>query len=190
MKLNDLLKNNRSYRSFYEAKKIDENIAFEILDAQKYAARGVNSQKLRYTLVLNEEKVNKITSFSRWAGKIPNDEGRPKEGHRPVMYIIVYSDKKAYSEIDEGIAINCIRLKAIEKNIGSCIVKSFNKEKVNSLVEKHEGFEISTVIAFGYPDHKSEIVETDNIDTKYFRDENGNYTVERISTEKISYVEL
>ncbi|MDO4662935.1 MAG: nitroreductase family protein [Tissierellia bacterium] len=185
MDLDKLLEIRRTYRSFDEGKTISKEDAEKIIRAEKFASRGANRQTLRYAVVRNKDLVNKITDNAKWAGKIPNDKGRPQIGKRPVMYILVYTDNSAYSKVDAGLAISNMTLKAMDLNIGSCILAAINKKEISKLIQEPEGYELMLAIAFGYPAHKSEIIEAKDDKLDYTRDENGDYKVERTATERL-----
>ncbi|MDO4594647.1 MAG: nitroreductase family protein [Tissierellia bacterium] len=188
MNLDLYLKQRRTYRSFFEDKKIDKEDALKIIESQKYASRAANKQMLKYLVVLDEDLVNKITDNCNWAGLIKNDKGRPQKGHRPVMYIVVLKDqmdKSPMTDVDIGLSISNMTLKAWDLGIGSCIIASVNRKEVRNLLDIPLKQDIHTVIAFGYPDHKSEIVEKDTERPIYLRDDQGDYKVERVPTERL-----
>lgn len=74
---------------------------------------------------------------------------------------------------DDGIAVQSMLLGAVEKDLGGCIIANIDRNKLREKLNIIEQYEISLVLALGYP--KEEVViETinDSGDIKYWRDKN------------------
>lgn len=75
--------------------------------------------------------------------------------------------------IDHGITAEIIRLAAIEKGIGSCIVGSIDRPRLKAALELPGHLEILVVIALGRPSEKVTLEDVQDGDIKYWRDPAG-----------------
>ena len=90
MSFKELVLKNRSYRRFFENKKIEKNELVNLVDIARNTASGANNQPLRYKVVCDEESNKKVFDTLKWAGALPDWDG-PVEGERPAGYIIICS---------------------------------------------------------------------------------------------------
>lgn len=190
MEILELLKTRRSYRKFDQSRPIPESIVREIMQAQQYAASAMNKQCLRYLVVSNSELVEEIFPLTRWAGYLSYEDGQPKDGEHPTLFIVVLSDtvsKHPWIGTDAGIAIDCMTLAAWNKGVGSCIIANVKHDKLRELLSIGEQLDIHSVIGFGYPTHKSEIVEIDMDESiKYYMNDDGDYRVPKYKVTNIA----
>ena len=115
----------------------------------------------------------KIFPLVRWAASLPEKDRDPEVFRRPTAYIIVLVNtniKKSYFEYDVGAAVENILLGAVEFNIGSCWMGSFNGRKIRPILEIPDHYEITHVISLGYPDEES-VMEPYKDTFKYWKDE-------------------
>ncbi|MGM9934374.1 nitroreductase family protein [uncultured Clostridium sp.] len=171
--IKDLVERNRSYRRFYEEKKISEDILSELVDLARLSPCGRNIQGLRYILSCTDETNEKIFNNLFWAGYLKEWNG-PIKGERPSAYIIMLEDTTLgpVAKQDQGIAAQSMLLGAVEKSLGGCIVANINSKDLRSELNIDDKYEIDLVIALGYP--KEEVV-VDEVgkdgSIKYWRDE-------------------
>ena len=59
---------------------------------------------------------------------------------------------RSYLNLNVAIAIDHITLRAVELGLGSCWVMMFDKEKVKSLLDLDERYEVVALLPVGYPD--------------------------------------
>ena len=181
MELMELLKTRRTYRKFDETRKIPDDAVEDIVRAQQYASCGNNRQPLRYIVVSDEKLVNEIFEITKWAASLPDNQGRPKEGERPTMFIAVLEDnslRNAVTGTDVGLAISNMTLAAWSHGIGSCIIFNVNKDKLSQILNIGEEYTAACVVAFGYPVHKSLIKEAGRDESlSYYINEDGDYVV-------------
>jgi nitroreductase len=169
----DLVKQARSYRRFYGDKEITKEHLRELADYGRLSPSGANRQPLKYILVNSREMNDKVYENVAWAGYLKDWEG-PVPVERPTGYIIMLRDNSInkVTTMDEGIAAQSIFLGAADMGLGGCFIGSFKKEQLKGLLEVNEEFDITLVIALGYP--KEEVVLEDITaegDVKYWRDE-------------------
>ena len=91
--LMNLLKERRTYRRFCQ-KPISEEILAEILTAARYASSAANKQPLSYVVVKTPQKVQEVFAETKWAAYLPKEQGQPKAGEEPVLFIGVVQNLK------------------------------------------------------------------------------------------------
>ena len=120
--LMNLLKERRTYRRFCQ-KPISEEILAEILTAARYASSAANKQPLSYVVVKTPQKVQEVFAETKWAAYLPKEQGQPKAGEEPVLFIGVVQNLKINPncDTDAGLAISNMTLAAWNHGVGSCI---------------------------------------------------------------------
>ncbi|MCM1325069.1 MAG: nitroreductase family protein [Bacteroidales bacterium] len=177
--LMQLLETRRTYRRF-EQKEIDQSIVDEILLAARLASSAANRQPLSYIVVEGKNRVAQVFEHTRWAAALPPELGQPKEGEWPVLFIAVVEnlDINRDCDTDAGLAIGNMTLAAWNHGVGSCIIGACNKQKLSELFGLTENQKLHTVVAFGYPSHKSTIVPLyQGEEFSYYLDDNKDYVV-------------
>ena len=179
MEFKNIVKQNRSYRRFYEERPIPQDDLIELIDMARLTPSAQNLQPLRYIPASDKEKCSIIFTSLYWAGYLTEWQG-PDEGERPSAYIIILSDTSVSKSVkwDHGIAAQTILLGAVSKDYGGCIIGSINKDKLRGDLKIPEQYEIELVIALGHPKENvivEEIGKNGNI--KYYRDEKLNHHV-------------
>lgn len=183
--MKDLVQKNRSYRRFYEEKKITEKQVRELIDTARMTPSGANKQPIRYMYTCTQEKNNKVFPYLRWAGYYQDWDG-PEEGERLTAYIILLSKNGVNAPQDEGIIGQTILLSATEEGMGGCFIANVDRAGLAEAIQVPDGYQIKLVIALGYPKEKvviDEISESDDI--KYYRDEDQTHHVPKIKLEDL-----
>jgi len=185
--IKDLIKNNRSYRRFYEDYLISQNTLRELVELAIFSASAANLQPLKYLLSSAPLKNEKIFPHTKWAGYLKDWAG-PEEGERPSAYIIILGDTKIKESFgcDHGIAAQSILLGATEKGVGGCMIGSIDKDGLRKALNIPDRYEILLIIALGKPKEKV-VLETvgGDGDIKYWRDEKGVHHVPKRSLEEL-----
>jgi len=177
--LMELLRTRRTYRRF-EQKEIPREIIEEVLEAARLASSAANRQPLSYIVVEDPVKVGEVFGHTKWAAFLPPQQGQPKEDERPVLFIAVVEnlDVNAECDTDAGLAIGNMTLAAWNRGVGSCIIGACNRAALSDMLGLSENQRLHTVVAFGYPSHKSHVVDAEGPDElKYYLDENRDYCV-------------
>lgn len=177
--LMELLETRRTYRRF-EQREIPQDIVDEILTAARLASSAANRQPLSYIVVKDADQVAEVFSHTKWAGALPPEQGQPKEGERPVLFIAVVenTDINPNCDTDAGLAIGNMTLAAWNRGVGSCMIGACNKPALAEMFGLTQQQTLHTVVAFGYPAHVSHIVDMeDPAQFKYYLDENRDYCV-------------
>mgnify|MGYP000990055591 CR=1 FL=1 len=180
MDFQELICTKRTFRRFLQ-KPVDDKIVEEMLNAARLAASAANLQPLRYAVVKSPEMAEKIFPLTRWAGYLAPEDGYPKEGERPVLYVLVLCDSRAgqkWHEVDAGLALGNMTLSAWAHGVGSCIIASVDREKAAALLNLPPELSIYMAAAFGYPAHRSSCTDMERDGgVKYTLDENRDYVV-------------
>ena len=172
MKIKDLIRANRSYRRFIQTEPIERKILEEFIELARLSASGQNLQPLKYFLSYEQDLNAVIFDHLAWAGYLKDWPG-PDEGEKPSSYIIVLGDTTICKSFayDCGIATQSIRLGAVEKGFGSCLIASIKRKELANALKIPSRFEIILAIAIGKPKETVNIepVGPSN-DIKYWRD--------------------
>ncbi len=185
--LTDLLVKSRSYRRFDESVKISEDILRDLVDATRFCPSAANRQPLKYRLVFNEIETLQVFDCLKFAGYLRDWPG-PAEGERPTAYIVVLADEtiSKFSDVDAGIAMQTILLRATELGFGGCIFASVQREKLREILTLDERMQIGYVIALGKPVETCVIEPLgEDGDIKYYRDSDGVHHVPKRKLEDL-----
>lgn len=185
MNVKELVLKNRSYRRFYQDKKVSYEELKELVDIARNVASGANRQPLRYKIVCDEAGNEKVFKTLKWAAALTDWDG-PEDTEKPAGYIILCSSEKTQAQRDEGIAAQTILLAATEKGLGGCMFASVNIPELNDKLEIPQGMTARLVIALGYPKEEVVIEEVSaKDDLKYYRDKNKVHHVPKLRLEDV-----
>ncbi len=179
MSVLELAKGCRTYRRF-EQKKISDADIRDIMEAARLAPSGRNAQPLSFIVVDDKAKVDSVFAYTKWAGALPPELGQPKDNERPVLFVavIMNTDVNAAADTDAGLAIQNMSLAAWEKGIGRCILGAINRIELAKIFKLTETQKLHSLVAFGYPSHKSTIKDVAEGDPlNYYLDDNKDYIV-------------
>lgn len=174
--LKDLLKKSRSYRGYDENRRFTREELMELVECTRLCPSSSNMQPLKYYLAWEREDVDKIQMMTRWAGAI-TDRKLPYEGMCPTAFIVICQDTRISENTtaflkDVGIVAQTMLLAAAEKELGGCMIGSFNKEGVRESLGLAEYLAPHLVVALGAP---AEVIELEDApeggSVKYYRDE-------------------
>jgi len=172
MKLEEIIRRNRSYRRFKEDEPLDLATVRGFVDLARLSASGANMQPLKYIISTDPETNALIFPRTSWAGYLPDWKG-PAEGERPVAYVIILGDTTIAKSFgcDHGIAAQSIMLGAAEEGWGGCVIGSIDRGALRQALDIAPEFEILLILALGRPAEEVEI-EALGVDgsIKYYRD--------------------
>ena len=185
-----LLEGRRTYRRFDEGKVIPDEVVADMKRAAQLSSSAMNLQPLRYIYIRTPEICNAVFDITSWGGALPNGEGRPKVGERPTMFVVVLTEKalqNKFTPFDEGLAASNLTLAAYAHGVGSCILGSVKADRLSDLLQIEDSLDVSCVIGFGYPAHKSTVVEVSAGEPiKYYLDENRDFVVPKKKIEDVT----
>lgn len=190
MELQQVLKERRTVRRFSQTPVPDEELR-ALLDAGRLASCARNDQRLRYTVVRTPELVNRIFTFTAWAGSVTPRRDPVPGMTAPTAFIVVTGKKEEASspllQTDCGAAIQTIQLAAWEKGIGCCWMGAIDRQAIHSLLELPGDCAILYIIALGYAAEKP---VHDDIDdpgkVKYYLDDNDLLHVPKLTVDAIT----
>lgn len=185
MTLKEMVLKNRSYRRFFQEKKITTDQLKSLIEVARLTPSAANRQPYKFKLVCDEKMNENIYSCVKWAGYLKDWEG-PKEGERPTGYIVMAAPNEVSAECDAGILGQTILLAAVEMGLGGCFMGSIDREQIAKWIGLSSEYKVVYVLALGYP--KEEIVIEDihaDDDIKYYRDENEVHHVPKKMLEDI-----
>ncbi len=184
--LKELMMRNRSCRRFDESERISEKLLSELVDLSRYCASGRNLQPLKYRVVFAVDECESLFPLLVWAGYLTDWTG-PEKGERPAAYIVQCLDRSLTDNpmCDDGLHLEAITLGAVSRGLGGCIIKSFNKDRLRSVLNLPADLEPLHVLALGVPVEKVEMEDMRNGNIKYWRDEKGIHHVPKRSLEEI-----
>ena len=183
--ISELITKCRSYRRFDSERKISREELLMMVDAARRSASTANLQRLRFALVNDKEDTDKIFENLAFAGYLKEWKG-PKCEERPTAYIIMMTEKTpdVNMGIDMGIAAEAILLVATEIGLGGCMIRSFKRNEVDAILGVN-GMSAEFVIALGAPNETVYLVDAKDGDIKYYRDENDNHAVPKLSLSEL-----
>ena len=184
-----LLEGRRTYRRFDESRPIPDSVISDMKKAAQLSSSAMNRQPLKYIYIRTPETVNSVFDITSWGGALPNGDGRPKVGERPTLYVALLTEKSLqskYTAFDEGLAASNLTLAAYAHGVGSCILGSVKSDMLRRLLSIDESLDVSCVIGFGYPAHKSSVVEINEGEgISYYLDENRDFVVPKRKIEDV-----
>ena len=182
----ELIKKTRSYRRFDAKRSITAEELREMIEAARCSASSANRQRIRFALVNEKEECDKIFANVAFAGYLKEWAG-PTEEERPTAYVVMMTKEEKVDTslaVDLGIASQSIVLTATEMGLGGCIIMSFKKGEISEILGK-EGYTPAIVIALGKPTERVYLTDVKDGDIKYFRDENDDHAVPKLSLNEL-----
>jgi nitroreductase len=185
--IEDLVRQNRSCRRFYQDQPVSRETLLELVNLARLSASAANLQPLKYALSWEPEKNAAIFGTLAWAGYLKDWPG-PDVGERPAAYLVILGDRDITANVgcDHGIAAQSILLGAREKGLGGCMIGSIKRDQLRQVLGLPERYDILLVIALGRP--KEEVVLDDvgpDGNIKYWRDEKGVHHVPKRRLDEI-----
>lgn len=184
--LDELIKKNRSYRRFDSSVEISREELYKMVDAARCSASTANRQRIRFALVNDREVCDSLFPAIKLAGYLKEWAG-PKETERPTAYIALMHKEESIDTnlaIDMGIAAQSILLTATEMGYGGCMIRSFNADTFDKILDKGE-YKTALVIILGKPSERAYITSVKDGDIKYFRDERDDHAVPKYALEEL-----
>jgi nitroreductase len=187
MKLQELIRRNRSFRRFQEDAAITRETLLELIELARLSATAANRQPLKFLPACSPQTRELIFPCLGWAGYLRDWIG-PADGERPSGYIIILLDKCIHdrSDCDHGIAAQSILLGATEMGLGGCMIGSIRKHELQEKLSLPSHLEILLVIALGQPAETVDLEEVPSLDAiEYWRDSEDVHHVPKRSLEEL-----
>ncbi len=172
--LDTLLLKNRSHRGFDASYIVHRRQLECIASVNTRLASGRNAQTLRFRIV-DETEGSSLGSLLHLGGFLP-ELHLPLPGTEPMAFIVVCGTvpENATVDIDLGISLQSMSLKAVELGLNALIVRAFDREALRSALNL--GLEPLAVLAIGKGIDNVKLVEVDEgADLKYYREDGVHY---------------
>lgn len=128
--LNRLLLLNRSYRGYDQRRVVSEEELRRIVSVNTRLGSARNQQCLRFRMVTADE-AHKVLPHIKLGGALP-ELHLPIEGTEPQAFIIICStiEENKWVDIDLGISVQSMMLKATEMGLNGICIGAFNAQAI------------------------------------------------------------
>lgn len=183
--LDTLLRRNRSHRAYDTSYEVAMRQLEAIVSVNPKLPSGRNAQTLRFRLLDAAGGGESFCSLLRLGGYLP-ELHLPATGTEPRAFIVVCSTEaeSPVVDIDLGISLQSMALKAVEIGLNALIVKAFNRQEVKEAL----GLTLDplAVLAIG---KGTENIVLDEVsagsDLRYYRSADGVHHVPKIKIEDL-----
>ena len=179
--LDTLLRRNRSHRAFDTSYTVAMRQLETIVAVNAKLPSGRNAQTLRFKLLDASNGGEDFCRFLHLGGYLP-ELHLPAPGTEPKAFIVVCSTEaeSPIVDIDLGISLQSMALKAVEIGLNALIVKAFNRQDVKDALGLPS--DPLAVLAVGKGTEKIVLDEVPaGSDLRYYRDADGTHHVPKIA---------
>lgn len=173
--LDKLILRNRSYRGYDRTYEVHIRQIKAIIDVNTRIASSVNMQSLRFHPVTKGPEADLVNAHIRMGRALP-ELHLPFPGTEPEAFIVVCCNcaENASVDIDLGISLQTMLLKAVELGLGGLIIRNFDRKEIRDGLSLP--LEPVAVVAIGKPAEKIELVPVRDGDSlKYYRKDGVHY---------------
>mgnify|MGYP000979110826 CR=1 FL=1 len=135
----DLVKRSRTFRRFDESVSVSMATLRELVALARFSPSAANRQPLKFKLYNDAADRETIFRSLAWAGALPR-WGGPKEGERPMAYILILGDTEITSSfaVDEGIMAQSMMLGAADQGLGGIFPARLVRVELRNADGDHE----------------------------------------------------
>ncbi len=182
--IDTLIAKNRSYRGYQKDYVIRREMMERIVAVNTKIPSGKNQQVLRFKIVTKDTGAEKVLKNIKLGGALP-ELHLPFEGTEPEAFVIVCStvSENKIVDIDLGISMQSMLLKAVEMGLNGIIICAFNKEEIKK--EFNLPYEPAAIVAIGKGAEKIEMVQISESDSHAYYRENGIHYVPKVKIEDL-----
>ena len=185
----DLSKKRRSIRK-YKNKEVKNEIIKEIaINGMNYPSR-MNLQPLKFVMITDKSICDETYKCILWGSKNSDFKKFCSKDFAPDKYIAICVDKSIMSagyEYELGAASELILLSAVEYNLGSLWVKSFDRLKLKKILNiEDDNIIIDSLICIGYSDQENKTIDYDE-NISVVIDDNLNIIVPKRKEEEVIF---
>ncbi|NLP05455.1 nitroreductase [Candidatus Fermentibacteria bacterium] len=183
----DLAREARSVRRFRENEPVPVEVLRKLVQTAGLAPCAANLQQLRFSIINDGSTCGRLFPLLKWAGYLEGWPG-PAPGERPAAYIVIHapSQEKPFTRIDAGIAAGYMTLAARAAGLSSCLLLSFDRERIPEVVESPDGMSAMLVMAVGAAAEEVTIEPLEpGGDVRYWRDGTGRHHVPKLSLDDL-----
>ena len=148
-------------------------------------ASSVNMQRLRFRAVVKGPEADRVNKHIRMGRGLPHLQ-LPFPGREPEAFIVVCSTvaENPGIDIDLGISVQSMLLKAVEMGLGGLIIRNFDREPVREALGLP--YEPVCVVAVGKPAEQIELVEAHEGDNLAYYRRDGVHYVPKLTAEDLT----
>jgi len=183
--LDTLLLHNRSYRGFDRDYVVHRRQLDAMIAVNTKVASSVNMQRLRFRPVVKGPEADAVNKYIRMGRGLPHLQ-LPFPGREPEAFIIVCSiaAENPGIDIDLGISVQSMLLKAVEMGLGGLIIRNFDREPVREALALP--YEPICVIAVGKPAEQIELVPVHEGEQLQYYRRDGVHYVPKLTAEDLT----
>lgn len=182
--LDTLLLKNRSYRGYDHQQKVSIETLKTIVGVNNKIPSARNQQVLRFKLVNADNGAASVLENIKMGGALP-ELHLPFEGTEPEAFIVVCSTvpENKMVDIDAGISVQSMLLKAVELGLRGLIIGAFHKENIIQALQLP--YEPLLILAIGKGNENIRLTEiSENEDHRYYR-KDGTHYVPKVRIEEL-----
>lgn len=173
--LDKLLQSNRSFRGYDKSHVVHRLQLDAMIAVNAKIASGMNAQRLRFHPVTRGPEADVVLRHIRLGGALP-ELGLPLPGTEPEAFIIVCAtcEENPIIDIDLGISLQSMLLKAVDLGLGGVIIRNFDKAELQAGL----GLALAplAVLAVGKPAERIALVPAHpGDDLRYYRQDGVHY---------------
>ena len=183
--LDTLLLHNRSFRGYDKSYVVHRRQLEAMIAVNPKVASSINLQRLRFRPVVQGPEADLVNAHIRMGRGLP-ELHLPFPGTEPEAFIVVCSTvpENPGIDIDLGISLQSMLLKAVEMGLGGLIIRNFDREPIR------EGlglpFEPLCVVAVGKPAEQIELVPVHQGDDLGYYRRDGVHFVPKLTAEDLT----
>ena len=182
--LDELLRRNRSHRGFLKDYKVSRAELERIVAVNTKIPSARNQQALRFKLITHDSGADTVLRNIRLGAALP-ELHLPFPGTEPEAFVIVCSTKSESHlvDIDLGISLQSMLLKAVEMGLNGLVIGAFNKTSVAE--ELHLPYPPLAILAVGKGTDRIELTPIDESESHAYYRENGVHYVPKVKLENL-----
>ena len=182
--LDELLLKNRSTRGYYKDYVVKEDELRQIVSVNSKIGSGCNRQVLRFKLVTRGSESKAVLENIKMGAALP-ELHLPFEGTEPEAFIVVCSTvaENKLVDIDLGISLQSMLLKAVEMGLNGLIVGAFNKDNIKQALNLK--YEPVAVLCIGKGAEKFQLVPIHEVDDHAYYREDGVHCVPKVIVDEL-----
>ncbi len=183
--LDTLLLHNRSYRGYDKSYVVHRRQLDAMIAVNTRVASSINLQRLRFRPVVKGPEADRVNEHIRMGRGLP-ELHLPFAGTEPEAFIVVCSTvpENPGIDIDLGISLQSMLLKAVEMGLGGLIIRNFDREPVREALGLP--LEPIAVLAVGKPAEKIELIPVHDGDPLGYYRQDGVHYVPKLTAEDLT----
>lgn len=172
--LDELLLKNRSHRGFLKDFVVTRDMLQRIVGVNTKLGSWCNQQVLRFKLVTRDNGADTVLGMVKLGAALP-DLHLPLPGTEPEAFIVACSTipESKGVDIDLGISVQSMCLKAVEMGLNGLVIGNFDKNKLREALALP--YDPIAVVAIGKGTDKIELVQIDPNDERPARESHAYY---------------